>query len=369
MVTALRDKSQRIGSLFARLGLLAAALQLVAACSTIKFYGQAVAGHIAIMKSRQPIQKLLDKQELTPALHAKLELVQEIRGFAGASLKLPVDGQYTSYVDLGRPYVVWNVFAAAEFSVTPVNWCFPVAGCVSYRGYFDESDAQEFAETLRGQGMDVYVGGVAAYSSLGWFADPVLSSFIGRADWQLAALLFHELAHQIVYVGGDTDFNESFATAVEIEGLNRWLSDRYSLPEQESIRQEVEEYRSRQQQFVALVRETADDLAQLYGQEHDQGELRRLKRQRLAQMQSDYSSLRKRWGGFAGYDQWFAAGPNNAQLATVTLYNRHLPFFQRLLAAHEGDMESFYKEVKKISRMSKQCREAFLLGSGTAPTF
>lgn len=366
MVTALRDQSQRVTPVcawpapFARLALLLVFTQAVTGCSTVGFYRQAVSGQLAIMRSREPIQQLLEDGQLSPALHAKLQLVQEIRKFASEELDLPIQDQFTSYVDLGRPYAVWNVFATPEFSTQPMEWCFPIAGCVSYRGYFGEQDAEGYAQQLRSAGLDVYVGGVVAYSSLGWFSDPVLSSFITRADWQLASLVFHELAHQLAYVPGDTDFNESFATAVEMEGLSRWLTYKYPLPEQGTLRTEVETFRARQAQFVLLIRQTTQDLEELYAAGGDPMELRSLKRQRLDELREDYVRLRAQWAGYGGYDQWFEGPLNNAQLATVTLYNRYLPFFQRLLGKQSENLGAFYTEVKKISKMPKQSREAVL---------
>lgn len=365
MVTALRDKTGQLGHSCTRLALLAVLVQSLAACSTVGFYTQAVSGQWALMRSREPIDAMLGEEQLSPQLRSKLELVQEIRQFAGNELKLPIAGQYTSYVELGRPYAVWNVFATPEFSMEPVDWCFPVAGCVSYRGYFDEQDAQAYARKLRLQGLDVYVGGVAAYSSLGWFSDPVLSSFIGRADWQLASLIFHELAHQVVYVAGDTDFNESFATAVEMEGLSRWLDYKYPGAESGTIKGQVDTFRARQQQFVTLIRETTDELSGLYQGNHDEMTLRDLKEQRFDRLRTQYGLLRAQWDDYPGYDQWFMSDLNNAQLVTVTLYNQHLPFFQRLLADKRNDLEVFYKEVKKFSRMPKLSREAFFAGEAT----
>lgn len=189
------------------------------ACESISYYSQAVNGQLFLLRHRQDIQDLIDDAATPVELGDKLAVVLSIREFAEQSLGLPVQGNFATYVDLQRQFVVWNVFATPEFSMGPVTWCYPIAGCVSYRGYFDESDARTFADKTRQDGFDVYVGGVAAYSTLGWFDDSLLNTVIGREDYQLASLIFHELAHQQVYVKGDTDFNESFATAVEREGL------------------------------------------------------------------------------------------------------------------------------------------------------
>ena len=206
----------------ARLLTIAGAVLPLSGCYLL----QAAGGQMEISAKREPIAEVIADAATPPQLRARLEYVANARDFASRELGLPDNESYRSYADLDRPYVVWNVFAAPEFSVEPRRWCFPIAGCVVYRGYFSEEAAQHYASRLRRRGDDAAVGGVAAYSTLGHFKDPVLSTMLGWSDAQLAATLFHELAHQVVYVPGDSEFNESFATVVEEAGLERWLTER-----------------------------------------------------------------------------------------------------------------------------------------------
>ena len=222
---------------------------LLISCETVSYYTQAARGQMAIVFGREDIQRLLESDDLPTDLREKFSAVLDIRDFAAQELLLPVGDNYQTYVDLGREHVVWNVFAAAEFSTEAVNWCYPIAGCVAYRGYFSEAAALKFAAEWERRGFDVYIGGVDAYSTLGWFEDSLLSTVLSRPDYQLAGLIFHELAHQVAYVPGDTTFNESFATAVEREGLRRWLLD----SDQAATIATARSSRERQQQFVELV--------------------------------------------------------------------------------------------------------------------
>jgi len=269
---------------------------------------------------------------------------------------LPAGDSYLSYVELDRQFVVWNVFAAPEFSIDPVSWCYPIAGCVSYRGYFNEVGAQDFAARLQQQGYDVYTGGVDAYSTLGWFDDPLLSTVINRQDYQLATLIFHELAHQLVYIPGDTTFNESFATAVGQEGLRRWLDRQGDSSSLERARQETD----RRQQFVELVINYRDRFADLYQLELDETE-KRLRKVALQQdMRLAYQDLKRSWGGVGAYDRWFENSLNNAQLSTVSSYNELVPAFAALLQEENGDLQSFYDRVVEIADLAAEDREQLL---------
>ncbi|GJM13864.1 MAG: aminopeptidase [Pseudohongiella sp.] len=341
-------------------GMKAALLVLLSAamvsCETVSYYSQAARGQLTIVFGREDIQRLIEQPDLPAALNEKFQTVMDIRRFAEQELGLPVGGNYSTYVDLEREHVVWNVFAAPEFSVDPVNWCYPIAGCVAYRGYFSEQSALSYAENLEAQGFDVYTGGVDAYSTLGWFEDSLLSTVINRVDYQLAGLIFHELAHQLVYVPGDTTFNESFATAVEREGVRRWLtkSDAAS-----NIDAAILDY-NRQQQFVDLVSDYRDRFDTLYQQELSEDSMRSQKLELQVAMREAYASLKQQWQGYGGYDSWFARSLNNAQLSTVASYNDLLPFFVDVFENSNQDFGAFYAEVRRIADLPQASRDELL---------
>lgn len=339
---------QRIG----KLGVVVLVMTGLVACETLGYYGQAARGQLGILWSREWIARLLEDDSLSPELQRKLQTVLDIRAFAGTELHLDAGNSYLSYVELDREHVVWNVFAAPEFSVEPLNWCYPIAGCVSYRGYFNEGAALRFAGHLEQQGFDVYTGGVDAYSTLGWFDDPLLSTVIQRPDYQLAGLLFHELAHQRVYVPGDTTFNESFATLVEQEGLRRWLDRQGDSRSLQLARLEAE----RSQQFVELVIDYRERFADLYRQELTAAEKRRRKAALQKDLRAAYSELRDSWGGNGAYDRWFGNSLNNAQLATVSAYNQLVPAFEQLLQGVNGNLEDFYRQADRLAEMDQASR-------------
>ena len=333
----------------------------IGGCNSLGYYRQAISGQLYILTHRQRIDMLLDDPALDPDLKGRLQQVAEIRQFAASELDLPLETQYSTYVALDRPYVVWNVFAAPEFSMRPRSWCYPIAGCVSYRGYFNEDDAREFADDLRDENLDVYVGGVSAYSTLGWFSDSILSTILKRQEHQLAALLFHELAHQVAYAPGDTEFNESFATAVEREGQRRWLEMRATdATERAGIEERIASELRRQEQFVALVQGAVTDLENLYQSGMAEDDMRAAKKDRLDRMRADYEDLKVEWGGYTGYDAWFANGLNNAQLATVNTYNKLVLAFTALLEQGGGNLPAFYARVRELERMDKAERHARL---------
>jgi predicted aminopeptidase len=323
------------------------------ACETIGYYEQAVRGQLSILWSRQQIDELLQSGAVSEELRQKLTTVRSAREFAIQQLLLPGGKGYQTYVELDREHVVWNVFAAPEFSIDPVNWCYPVAGCVSYRGYFSEAGAVKFANKLENEGYDVYTGGVDAYSTLGWFDDPLLSTVINRADYQLVALVFHELAHQKVYLPGDTTFNESFATLVEREGLRRWLVSQNS----SELMARADQQSQRQQQFIDLVIGYRDRFEGLYDSEMSQMNKRTRKTALQEEMRSSYAQLKRSWGGAPSYDSWFASSLNNAQLSTVSSYNELVPAFQALLNSQQGDMAAFYEQVELLAELEEDERE------------
>lgn len=336
--------------------LLAALAPLLCGCDTLRYYSQAVGGHLDLMRRAAPIDEQLGRDAVPAALKAKLQAALRIRDFASRELALPDNGSYKRYADLGRPYALWNVFAAPEFSIEPVSSCFVLAGCVSYRGYFRETDAQAEGTALRTQGYDVYVGGVPAYSTLGWFDDPVLNTFIQYPEAGLARLMFHELAHQVLYVKNDTRFNESFAATVEQAGVERWLAQSGS----DSDRAVYERLQRMRNGFVALILKYRAILEPYYRQDLPLEEKRLGKARRFAEMEEEYRQLKASWGGFAGYDRWFAGKPNNAILASVALYTELVPAFRALLEREGGDLPRFYAAAKELAGLSKEERDARL---------
>ena len=339
-------------------GLLAT---LLAACADLAYYLQSATGQARLLVAAQPIDRLLAAPDLPPQRSEKLRQLRSIRDFASVRLGLPDNAAYRRVSEIGRPYVVWNVFAAPRLSVRLIEHCFPIAGCVPYRGYFAEADARAYAARLARRGYDVYVGGVPAYSTLGWFADPLPSSVLHYADSELARLVFHELAHQVVYVPGEATFNESFATAVELEGVRRWLGA------QAKATDEFDRATERRRQFIALIAGTREKLRLLYegAGESTAKELGKIKT--LAALRADYANLKGSWGGFSGYDRWFEGGLNNAALASLGTYTDLLPAFQNLLRASGGDLPRFYREVQRLAALDAAAREAALAAALVPP--
>jgi predicted aminopeptidase len=330
-------------------------LLALSGCQTLSYYAQAVGGQFELMRKAQPVSEWIADPATPAALRERLELAERMRAFASRELKLPDNGSYRSYARLDRPYVVWNVFAAPEFSVNPIESCFPVAGCVDYRGFFVRADAERYAAELRAKGLDVFSYGVPAYSTLGWFDDPLLSTFIGYPDWELARLMFHELAHQLVYVKGDTTFNESFAVTVEDEGVRRWLDDENRGAELAAFR----EAEARKRAFVGLIEDARARLAHVYAEPLAPDAMRAAKQAEFARLAERYAALKERWGGYSGYDRLMAE-PNNALLASISAYTQLVPAFRRELAAVHGDLGAFYACVKALARLPKAERDALL---------
>jgi predicted aminopeptidase len=342
----------------AMLALSLVAVLALGGCSTLGYYAQAISGHLHVMREARSLEDRLADPGTPPALRAKLQQALDIRRFAVTRLNLPDNGSYRSYADLGRAFVLWNVFAAPEFSVKPVQSCFPFAGCVDYRGWYNEADARREAAALRGRGYDTYLGGVPAYSTLGWFDDPLLNTFMIYPEAEVARLMFHELAHQVVYVRDDSVFNESFAVAVEEEGMRRWHAERKDEPE----RQRYEAMRERRRQFLALILKHRARLEDYYAQSagRPDSERRAGKARLFAELDADYRRLKEAWNGYAFYDRYFAQGANNALLASIATYSQKLPAFRALLAREQGDMPAFYRAVKQLAALSKKERDAEL---------
>lgn len=336
--------------------LIIVAAPLLASCANLGYYAQAAGGHLRVMSAAHPIKEILQDPATDLALKKKLESVYAAREFASRELALPDNNSYRAYADLGRPFVVWNVFAAQEFSVEPEKWCMAFVGCVGYRGYYDRNEAERHADELRKSGLDTYVGGVPAYSTLGYFNDPVLNTFLRLGDTETARIIFHELAHQRVFVEGDTVFNESFAATVENEGLRRWLAINGSPDQQLTFTAQ----QRRRAQFAQLVDEYRSKLRTLYATRKPPEELRHAKAEIVADMRQAYAEIAKTWDGDARYDKWFEQGLNNAKIASVGLYTQLVPAFEAMLAKEGGDLPRFYQRVSELSRLPKAERLAVL---------
>jgi predicted aminopeptidase len=325
---------------------------LLSACADTQYYWQSVTGHLELMQAARPIDKWLADASTPEALKLRLSLAQQLRQFAVTKLHLPDNPSYQRYADLHRRFVVWNVVAAPEYSLTLKTWCFPVAGCVGYRGYFSETEAQTHAQALRDQGLEASVYGVPAYSTLGWSnwfgGDPLLNTFISYPEGELARMLFHELSHQVLYVPDDTMFNESFATAVERLGGEQWL-----MQASISARQEYAEFNVRRHQFRALTRSTRDKLHQIYTQINPVVPVSQaqeaIKKEAIEAFQSEYAALKQSWGGYSGYDTWVAQA-NNAAFGAQAAYDELVPGFEALFARHGGDWLRFYDAVRQLSK-------------------
>jgi predicted aminopeptidase len=323
-------------------------------CSSLGYYVQAARGEWSLMSAARPIDDWLDDPTVSEELKRRLRLARRIRQFASRELAEPENRSYTRYADLHRSAVVWNVFATPELSTRLKSWCYPFFGCASYRGYFDRSDAERLAAELAAQGYDVSVGPVQAYSTLGWLTDPLLNTFINLPDPELARLIFHELAHQVVYVRDDTVFNESFATAVEREGVRRWIQAQGS----DQLRIEWEGIERRRAQFLELVTGARDQLDRVYAAALSDADKRIQKRAVFAQLQDRYHALRDGpWGGFKGYDAFFAQPLNNAHLAAIGAYFDRVPAFEALMQRTGPDMHAFFREVKRIAALRKSDRD------------
>lgn len=348
-----------------RIAVAAAAVSLIAGCGQLSYYLQAAQGQLSLLSAAKPIDSWLSDPKADDELKAKLARVKEIRRFAADELGLPDNASYTSYADLNRPYVLWNVVAAAELSLEPVEWCFPVAGCVKYRGYYSKKEAQAFADDLRRKGYDVQIDGVPAYSTLGWFDDPVLSTFINYTDGEMARLVFHELAHQVAYTKNDSQFNESFAVAVEEEGLERWIAKHGDTEARRKYASRV----SRKQDFVALLLKHRAALEETYESQASDAEKRERKQEIFQALKAEYELIKiTRWEGHTGYDRWFSEPLSNAHLASVATYNDFVPGFRAMLEK-EKDFPAFFRAVRKLAALPKDTRHQHLadLGESAGP--
>jgi predicted aminopeptidase len=331
-------------------------LAVLCGCQTLEYYNQAISGQHRILQSRQPISEITADPNSPEILRQQLTYLMAVRTFAAKNLHLPVANNYLTYVDLKRPYVAWNVVATPEFSMVPKTWCYPFVGCTAYRGYFAETDAHQYAESLQRQGYDVYVGGVTAYSTLGWFDDPVLSTFIHRSRASSAALLFHELAHQVLYAPDDTTFNESFATFVEQEGLRRWQKASGNSASYSDYFRNFQ----RREKFVKLVSEHRQKLETLYQTDLVPAEKRIRKASIFADLRNEFKHLKSKHSALAAYDDWINGPLNNAKISGVVAYHDLVPAFSQILADKGGDLVQFYEACRSLLRKDKDDRHHIL---------
>ena len=344
-----------------------AALCITSGCSSIGYLGESASGHLHLLAAARPVKDVIADPSTSESLRARLQLTQRMRDFAVTELKEPDNGSYRSYADLKRSAAVWNVVAAPELSLKLQTWCFPIVGCVGYRGYYDRASADAAAVPLKAQGLEVDVYEVPAYSTLGWMnwigGDPLLNTFVNWPEGELARLIFHELAHQVAYAPGDTTFNESFATAVEQIGSQRWLQANAT----PAVREQQALTESRRRDFHVLVRAWRAKLDAMYRSELPDADKRAQKAQLYAGMRADYETLKRdQWHGYKGYDHWFATA-NNAALGAQAAYDYQVGAFVRLFAAEGSNFDRFYAEVKRMAALSRPERDAAMAPYRDAP--
>lgn len=328
---------------------------LLTGCAHLGYYAQLAKGQMELLSRREPIAEVVGNPQRDPELRRRLALVLDARSFAIATLALPDNASYTLYADLGRPYALWNVMATPEFSLEPIESCFLIAGCVAYRGHYSLARAQAQVEDLRRQGYDVDIGGVPAYSTLGWFDDPVLNTMMHWSDAVLIGTVFHELAHQRLYVQDDTAFNESYARFVEQQGLREYFRGGQIDEAQDSVQRE------RERQFTRLVLETRARLATLYALPLSPEAMRSQKNEAFAQLRADYVKLRdQQWDGAKAYDAWFERDLNNASLLPFGLYDESVPSFARLFEDSGRDWKTFHEASRALGALPKKDRRARL---------
>ena len=322
-------------------------------CTTISYFWQAFAGQMEVRRLSRPVEEVLADSATGADLKRRLEYATRARDFASQELALPDNRSYRLYADLQRPFVVWNVFVAPELSLDLKTFCFPVAGCVPYRGYFAKEVADTLAAELRQAGDDVYVSGVPAYSTLGWFDDPLLNTFMRFPELEIARLIFHELAHQVAYVKDDTTFNESYAVAVEDEGIKRWIKLN-ATPAQITL---FESYRQRQRELIGLLMRGRERLGMVYAGSGGAAVQRTAKAQVIEALKLEYAGLKEGWNLTEAekitYDGWFFRGLNNARLGTVAVYTEHVARFARMIVEAGGDMQKFHTNVKNLAALPK----------------
>lgn len=333
-----------------------ALLLLLTGCADLGYYWHNANGHLAVMNQRVDIDEMLADDQLDDELRKRLQLVQEIRRFSIERLNLPANDSYLSYVELDQPYVVQNIFAAPEFSTRLYEWCYPVIGCASYRGYYDEARMLAYSDDLKSRGLEVYIGKVSAYSTLGWFDDPVLSSFVNWPDYRLAGLLFHELTHQQIYIDNDTTFNESLASAVQQVGTELWLKSR----QQNEQLEQLTTWSRYRDEVIALIGSTREQLAEIYAGDSDDADKRKDKALIFAGARKAHAEIAAKHGIEGGYTYWFAGELNNAKIGSVAAYNSLTPAFINMILAYNLDFAPFYEYVQVVGELEKSVRDSCL---------
>jgi len=331
-------------------------LIMLVGCADMGYYWHSARGHFAVMGKRIDIEDLLAAPTTAPELRERLILVREIRQFSVTRLALPENDSYLSYAELERPYLMQNLFAAPEFSTRLQQWCYPIIGCASYRGYFDEKRLLAYVDELEASGLEVHVGKVSAYSTLGWFDDPVLSSFINWPDYRLAGLLFHELTHQQIYIDDDTTFNESLATAVQQVGTELWLQSRGQTDELDALAR-WSQYRT---EVIALIESTRARLGEIYQADNSNMDKRKLKLEAFADARRTHQAIAAGHQITGGFSRWFASELNNAKIGSVSAYNAMAPAFVNMIRAHGLDFSAFYAYVEAVGKLDKLERDACL---------
>jgi predicted aminopeptidase len=320
----------------------------LSACATLGYYTQSVSGQLQIMGKERSLHNVIADDKTGASVRDKLVFIRKVMAFAHKQLDLPDNGSYQDYADLGRPYVTWNVFAAPELSLQARQWCYVFVGCLNYRGYFSRSAAEGYADKLRQQGWDVFVGGVSAYSTLGWFRDPVLNTMLNREDWEIARLLFHELAHQKIYFKDGAEVNEAVAETVARIGLYRWLQTRSSY-ERTRVRRLIDH----EDAATDLLLDYREKLARLYGSGLTAEAKLTLKKQLFSELQRDYQRLRSSWDGDDRFDSWMRDDLNNGKLVAVSTYHRLVPALMAVYRAHGEDLKRFYKYLDGLKNSDR----------------
>jgi len=330
-----------------------ALLLLLSGCADFGYYWHSTKGHLAVMNQRVDIDALLADDSLEADLRERLVLVQEIRRFSIERLELPANGSYDSYVELDRSYVIQNLFAAPEFSTRLYEWCYPIIGCAGYRGYYDEDRMLNYADELKSKGLEVYIGKVSAYSTLGWFDDPVLSSFVNWPDYRLAGLLFHELTHQQIYIDDDTTFNESLASAVQQVGTKLWLKSQNRSEDLGKLTRWLS-YRAEVFELIETVRK---ELTDIYSSDLNETEKRELKAKVFARARDAHGRIASTHQVNGGFTRWFAEDLNNAKIGSVAVYNSEVPAFINMIEAYGSDFDAFFRYVEKLGALDKSARD------------
>lgn len=325
-------------------------------CGNALYYMHALSGHAQLLNAQRPLAEVLADPALSAQTRIRLESLQAARNFASQKLALPDNDSYRSYADLGRQYAVWNVVATPPYSLKPKQWCFIFVGCINYRGYYQRAQAEAYADQLRAQGLDVEVGGVRAYSTLGWSDDPLLNTMLYRSEARRVGIIFHELAHQELFIKGDTTFNESFATAVEQEGVRRWFLAQGKPARYQAYMDE----RKRDTRFRQMLLQTRKKLEKLYRQNIDEAHRQKEKKRIFSELKQTFARLKKSQPAFSVYDHWMAQDLNNAYLALVATYHQYVPALMHLLKARRGDLPAFYRAAAAIAHEDPQKRKILL---------